>query len=119
MFLAQARRRHLVTTNGAQYGILCILLVHGVQLVNRLSTNSQWLLTYSLLYPASRHDFLLVEILTCPNMMNLSFFFFFASLLASACVADCHHHANPYKGLNVTYKKVVITEKLIQSGLRR
>jgi hypothetical protein len=38
--------------------------------------------------------------------MNLSLFFFFASVLASVCVADCHHHANPYKGLNVTYKKV-------------
>lgn len=57
----------------------------------------------------SKHDFLLVEVFVSFDMMGLVFFLL-ASLLASICVADCHRHpkASPYKGLNMSYKKVLI-----------
>jgi hypothetical protein len=49
--------------------------------------------------------------------MSLAFLVVTA-FLAKLCVADCHRHpaaSSPYKGLNVTYKKVCITGDLLQT----
>ena len=41
-------------------------------------------------------------------------------LLASSCVADYHRHpkVSPYKGLNVTYKKVLVLGEMLQPGIQ-
>jgi len=52
-------------------------------------------------------------------MMRLVLFTF-TLLLASPCIADCHRHpkVSPYKGLNVTYKKVLILGETEQPGIQ-
>lgn len=53
MFFAEARRRELTTTNGAEYRIKCILMLYEIQLVNG-SPGLPWI--YSSLLSHSRHD---------------------------------------------------------------
>jgi hypothetical protein len=65
----------------------------------------------------SSSDLFIIELLPPPIMKNLVFLVA-TSLLARSCVADCHRHpapASPYKGLNVTYKKVLPTRDLLAS----